>query len=482
MFATKALRLGGCSWALSAALAAGAIAQPGSARLSDQTLDRPSIGLTTSLPMDVSVSTYQISGTGISRITLPGMAALINVSDRRLAEAKTLTEIADSIVRDNLASVSSLKIDTSAPGDSSRLLQTAKGRVISRETRDVNGWPAEVFYLQLAGVTGDDAARGYAIFMPTPTSVAIFELQCSARDLAAAKPYLELLVDSTRISDPATLDALRGVGVEAGLAFMQSLTPADYERVIRDLGDEWRFERFYRPAASGSDRDAEELGYRLTRYALGTRGDLKDRSERTGSSPTDREKGYLVFQQARLLLDGRVVDVVASFFMTPDRRSESWKIQQTVRPLVGNKKAAPITNLVETAVRDRSDLFISRTEGSKPASSIQPAIEGAGYISRVEVYLMPHLLMRRGATGSHRFYAFNQNVDRVTLREDSVSPREGGGFVYTSSPSEGHPGQTVLFDAKLRPVRADLPGDQVWEPISGERLLELWRDKGLPIK
>jgi hypothetical protein len=466
--------------AISAALAAPVAAQPGSPRLSDQTLERPTVGLTTTLPMDVTVTTYQISGTGVSRITLPGMAALINVSDRRLTEAKTPAEITDSIIKDSLAAVSSLKIDTAAPGDSSRLLETAKGRVLSRETRDVGDWPAEVFYLQLAGITGEDSARGYAVFMPTPTSVAIYELQTSARDLAAAKPYLEMLVDATRIVDPAVIDAQRGVGVEAGLELIHSLTPSDYERVIRELGDEWRFERFYRPAANGSDQDAEELGYRLTRYSLGTRGDLKTKAERGGSSPTDRQRGYLVHQRARLLLNDRLVDVDAGFFMTPDRVSESWTIRQTVRPKESNSKAV-ISNLIETAVRDRSDLFISRTEGTKPPASIQPAISGTGYISRVEAYLMPFLLMDQGRTGSHRFYAFNQNVDRVTLREDTLRPREGGGFEYTSRPSEGQPGQTVLFDARAKPVRADLPGDQIWEPISGERLLELWKAKGLRV-
>ncbi len=462
------------------ALASHATAQPATPRLSDQVLERPSVGLTTSLPMNVSVTTYQMSGAGVSRITLPDIAALINVSDRRLTEAKTPRQIADSIINDNLAAVSALSIDTAAPNDSSRRLETAKGKVLSHETREVGGWPAEVFYLQLASVTGEDAARGYAVFMPTPTSVAIYELQTSARDLAAARPYFEMLVDSTRIVDPSVIDAERGVGVEAGLSFMQSLRPEDYERTIRDLGDEWRFERFYKPAESGADRDAEELGYRMTRYSVGTRGDLKSQSERGGSSPADRQKGYLVHQRARLLLDDRLVDIDAAFFMTPDRASESWTIRQTVRPLAGGSKVI-ITNLVETAVRDRSDLFISRTEGSNLPASIRPAIEGVGYISRLETYLMPYLLMHQDATGSHRFYAFNQSVDRVTLREDILTPREGGGFKYVSRPSEGHPGQTVLFDARGQPVRADLPGNQVWEPITGERLLKIWKDKGLPV-
>lgn len=466
--------------AILAAVALPASAQPAAPRLSDQTLERPSVGLTTSLPMDVSVTTYQMSGAGVSRITIPGIAALINVSDRRLTEAKTPRQIADSIISDNLAAVSPLNIDTAAPADGSRRIETAKGTVLSHETRDVSGWPAEVFYLQLASLTGEDSARGYAVFMPTPTSVAIYELQTSAKDLAAAKPYFEMLVDATRIVDPAVIDAQRGVGVEAGLAFMQSLTPESYEQVIRNLGDEWRFERFYKPAENGADRDAQELGYRMTKYSIGTRGDLKDDAERGSSSPADRQKGYLVHQRARLLLDDRLVDIDAAFFMTPDRASESWSIRQTVRPLAGNSKVV-IANLVETAVRDRSDLFISRTEGSKPPASIRPAIEGTGYISRVETYLMPYLLIHENATGSRRFYAFNQSVDRVTLREDILTPREGGGFKYVSRPSEGHPGQTVLFDAKARPVRADLPGNQVWEPITGERLLKIWKEKNLPV-
>lgn len=458
-----------------------ALGQTAGPQLSDQQLKRPSIGLTTTLPLGARMSSYQISGAGVSSVELPGMAAIVNVSDRRLAEPKTPREIMDAIVRDNLAAVSAIKANPNTPEENQQLLDTAKGKLLSRETRQIGGWPVEVAHLRLAGLSGDDMARSYAIFMPTSTSVAIYEMQTTMRELEAAKPYFNLLIESTTIADPVAAEAERALGVEAGLAFIRSLEPRDYEAVINDLGKEWRYERFYRPAKSGADSDASELGYRRTRYSTGTRGDLRSKDERTGSSPEDRQKGYLVQQEIRLLLDDRIVDVSAGFFMTPDRTNEAWTIRQTIRPMVGGSRAAA-THLVESAVRDRASMVITRSQGGKPLASVQPRIEGNGYVSRVEVYLMPYLMMHKDTVDALRFYAFNQNADTITLRSDELRPRPSGGFEYVSRPGEDAPGQTVLFDRSGDPVRADLPGEQVWEPVTLRRLYDLWRDKGLPLE
>jgi hypothetical protein len=458
-----------------------AIAQNRTPQLSDQTVERPMVGLTATLPLGSSLSSYQMAGRGVSSIQLPGVAALVNLSDRRLAEPRTLADVADSIIRDSLASVSSVRVDPENPTGRRPVLETAKGKLLSRERREIRGWPAEVFFLHLAGGSGEDQARGYAVFMPTSTSVAIYEMQSTFGDLERARPYFNLLVDSTRIVDPEAAEAARALGVEAGISFFSGLNPSDYERVIRDLGEEWRYERFYKPAASGDDREATELGYRRTRYALGSRGDLRTREERRGSRPEDRQKGFLVIQEARLLHEGQIVDVAAGFFMTPDRRHEAWTIRQTIRPTVGGSRAASST-VVETAVRERSDLLVTRSSGGSPGTSITPGIEGRGYVSRAEVYLMPYLLMHGEMTDPIRAYAFNPSADRVTLREDHLRPREGGGYEYESRPSEGSPGQTTLFDDRGRLVRSDLPGDQAWEPIALKRLYDLWRSKGLPLE
>lgn len=455
-------------------------AQPATPEPSDQVVSRPSIGLTATLPVGATRSSYEIAGRETDGITLPGMAAIINISDRQLSKAQTLRGVADSIIRDQLASVSAIDVDPSTPTGNAPGLTTAKGRLLSREVREINGWSAEIFYLQLARVGGDDAAVGYAVFMPTGNTVALFELQTTEGELAAAKPYFELMVNSTRIVDPAVASAQRATGVEAGISFFQSLTPADYENVIKRLGEDWRYERFYEPAPSGSDQDATELGYRRTRYALGRRADLKTESERGNSRPEDRQRGFLIFQEVRILHGDQVVDLAAGFFMTPDRQQEAWSIRQTVKPL-SPTPGRPTTNVVESGVRDRGDLMIARSQGGKPVESINPAIEGTGYISRVEVLLLPYLLMHKDAPGSYRCYAFNQLADRITLREDTLERGPDGEWTHTSAPSETSPAQTAIYDAKGDLVRAERADSQVWEPISLRRLYELWSGKKLPM-
>jgi hypothetical protein len=465
--------------ALASVVAAGASAQP---VLSDVAVARPSVGLTAMLPEGATRSSFQMAGRGVDKITFPDMAAIVNLTDVSLTEAKTLSEVADSIVRELLSSVSALDVDPNKPLENTPGIGNAKGRLLSREMREINGWPAEVFYLQIASVGGEDAAYGYAVFMPTGNTVARFELQTTASDLVRAKPYFEAMVNSTRIEDPDLAAAQRAVGVESGIAFFRSLTPEDVESVIKRLGDDWHAERFYQPSATGSDRDAVELGYRLTKYAVGKLEDLKDPSERRGSSPEDRQKGYLVFQKARILNGDQMIDVDAGYFVTPDRSQESWTIRQAVRSVKVPK--APATGaVVETGVRNRSDLTISRVAGGGPVQTIRPAIEGSGYISRAEVLLLPYLLMHKDAPGEYRFYAFNQSFDRVAMREDAVEAptAERNNWRYTSRASDSSPAQVATFDSRMALVRAERADEQVWEPMSLRTLLDLWKQKGLPV-
>ena len=88
---------------LHAHLAAALISLAGSAafaqpELSDQTFTRPTVGLTASLPVGATMSSYEIAGRGANRIILPGNTALVNVSDVILTKAQTLREVADTII------------------------------------------------------------------------------------------------------------------------------------------------------------------------------------------------------------------------------------------------------------------------------------------------------------------------------------------------------------------------------------------------
>ncbi len=457
------------------------IAQP---ELSDQVLTRPGAGLTATLPVGATRTGLSGPGASADSVILPGMAAIVNISDRPLTKAQTLGEVSDSIIRDHLASVSSTNVDPDAPGENKPDLRSAKGSLLGRETREINGFQAQVFYLQVNSFGGEDAAFGYAVFMPTPNLVAMFELQTTAADLPRAKPYFELMVNSTTIQDPTLASERRAMGVEAGAAFLQQLTPGDYEAVIKAMGDEWRYDRFYRPAASGADGEATELGYRRTKFAVGTRGDLKTDAERGNSRPEDRQRGYLVFQEARILDADKIYDVTAAYFVTPDRSQEMWTIRQAVKSLKAPEAPAS-TLVVETGVRDRADLTISRVSNNGPAQTIQPGIEGVGYISRAEVFLLPYLLMRAEAPGDYRFYAFNQATERATLRVDSLAAPtpERKTWEYTSRPSETSPPQVATYDSKMELVIAERGGGvEYWEPITLRRLFDLWQEKGLPLK
>jgi len=450
---------------------------------SDQTVTRPSIGLSVTLPVGASASAVEFGGKKTTRIILPNGSGLVNLTDVDLTKPETLAAIADSIISQRLDSVSQMHINPDKSRTKPRSRATTNGKLLRRTATTINQHAAEVFYIRTRNLSGEDTIYGYCLFLPSANTLAMFELQTTLSMIGSAKPYFEFLIHSVQIADLSLTDAQRALGVEAGLSFFESLSPADYTKAINDQGDQWRYERYYKPAATGSDNDATELGYRRTRFALGTRGELKSPNQRGRSDPSDRQKGYLVFQEARILDREYIIDISAAFFMTPDRREESWSIRQSVRPRITTAKAAA-TNTTETGIRDGDSFTVIQSVDGTPVETIHPLIEGKGYINRVEVYMLARLLLAKEATGTYRFYAYNQSAKRITLRQDILQQSKDtpGLWKYTSRPDEESPGQTAFFNAKHEPMYADLPNGQRWEPITLKRLFKLWKSKNLPLK
>ncbi len=451
---------------------------------SDQTIKRPAVGLSATLPVGASASTTEFANKKTTRIILPNDTGLVNVSDITLTKPQSLADIAESIINQRLDSVSQKHVNPNIPGAASPSRSTANGSLLARETITINNQPAERFYLRIRNLSGEDTVFGYCLFLPAGNTLAMFELQTPASAFPDARAYFEFITDSVHIADLSLTDAQRALGIEAGIAFFDSLTRKDYQAVIKKQGGDWHYERYYKPAPTGSDSDATELGYRRTRFALGTRGDIKAPSEKRGrTDPSDRQKGYLVFQDARILDAEYIIDISAAFFMTPDRTQEAWSIRQSVRPRLSTAKAAATTT-TETGIRDHNTMTVVQAVDGTTVETINPLIEGKGYISRAEVYLLPWLLLHKKATGTYRFYAYNQSAKRITLRQDSLEHPDNTPdlWKYTSRPDEESPGQTAYFNAKAQPMRAELPDGKQWEPITLKRLFSLWKSKDLPLE
>ncbi|MBK7404469.1 MAG: hypothetical protein IPJ41_07490 [Phycisphaerales bacterium] len=269
-------------------------AAPPKAELSTEHISRPVAGLTVTLPVGATASSYDIAGRGVTTVKLPGQTALVNVSETILTKAQTLPEIADSIIRQHLNAVATLDIDPNTPSKATYDAKNARGRLLSRRASTIDGWPAEVFYLTIANLSDDDSAYGYALFMPTSNMVAMLELQTTAPALEQVKPFFELMVSSVVIADPSLADAHRALGVDAGVAFMQSLTPKDYEDVIAELGSEWRYERLYQPAPAGTTRtlSSTATGGRATPWERGPNSRPVPSGDRVGRTTAGRDTWF----------------------------------------------------------------------------------------------------------------------------------------------------------------------------------------------
>jgi hypothetical protein len=255
------------------------------------------------------------------------------------------------------------------------------------------------------------------------------------------------------------------------------------------LDDEPVFMRVYRPSLSGSPSDADEIGYQRLTVRKGQLGELNPERPRTSWTVQEREYGFLVEMEARVLVTGVVVDTRALFYLSTDRKNEMWSIMIEEK---ANDKAGKLhmNRTTQTLARDGSELRVMTTlPGSQPEEKAYEILDDH-YLSAVERYLLPRLVAARAASGGPTkydlaFYNFDPQRSVVTLRREKLDRTAEGGWVCLTTPSEGQPEWTSTYDAGGRLVQRTVPGaagETVLEPTTRERLQKIWAKKNLPIE
>jgi hypothetical protein len=114
---------------------------------------------------------------------------------------------------------------------------------------------------------------------------------------------------------------------------------------------------------------------------------------------------------------------------------------------------------------------------------VKPAVPKQGYLSQLEMFILPRLLTRTGTPLDYGFYVYQPGREKIGYRQESVE-REGGSlerWKFTTKMGEDEPSQEGVYDTGGGLIRLSLPDGTVQEPTTVDKLERLWRNKNLPV-
>lgn len=330
--------------------------------------------------------------------------------------------------------------------------------------------PAGRVYLRVAeDPTG--LITGYTVVPRGAGSFVIFQIDAPAASFEQARRVFETVVAAAEFRDPGEINADRLVAIEAGQRMLAALNSAELDAALMD---EPLFLRIFEPGSTGSTTDDREIGYQRVQLRAGFAGELNARKNRNQWNSAERQPGYIAQVDAKILHGDHIIESQSIFFLSDDRTSETWSITQIVRQ--GVRKAVQTMTVIR-----RDDRLTVKVE-----ATAQPPIEKEyalpkGYISKVEQYLLPRLVVAQDLPNIFGFYHLEPATNRITFRRDTFDKLDSGGWKHTETRSENAaPMVTILNpDGSIRSRTLDT-GDRC-EPIARERLRQIWRNKSLPI-
>ena len=394
-------------------------------------------------------------------IGFPDQIGVMIIKEQRTSDPDlTIAQVADDII-DQLT----------------RFANSKTGVLLAREPNlTIEPHTGERFYIRLPGLNGKpDTVRGMTIFQVRPRRFVIFDFTALYSKFDLARAYYETSVASMDLGNPTRSDARRSIAIKSMLSFLDHRTIEDYQNAM--TGKEARWERLYLPSITGDEMDATEYGYRKITSWGGFKGELSNKPKRSWNDD-DRQLGYFVQIDAMAIEDDIRVDTRATFYMAEDTSDESWTIKMSLRR-DGQQQTSTITG-----ARSGTSMVIAlRDQSSAVPTKTHPLIQGEGYLSQVQSYLIGALLAKNAEPGEYASYAYNSSLEAITLRWDIVDkPEETPDLIrITTKTSKNTPPSESIYDKDGNLLRVRLSNERIWEPIKLERLIKLWKKKGLPL-
>jgi hypothetical protein len=404
---------------------------------------------------------------------------MINIQTPRSSDPATTTaDICDRIATEYLKASGEAR----DPKNPNQLVGVNGAIIEARKQVTIDKWPADRVYFSVPGAQAKDPAviRGLTVIKNAANQFLIFELVTTEPAFARSKAIYETTVQTAHIEDPETLNTERAAAIAAGQRVLQGLGPSALQDLVNSTPERW--ERRYKPAPGGADADAQELGYRWIRVHPGTRANLDSGGGKNAAGAGNRQQGLIVQMDARVLEGEYTIDSQAAFFLAPDaaldQSEEAWSVKNAIRK--GGK-----TDVVhEIGARTGKSMVVNVEGTGIPEKTVKPVFQGEGYISRVEAWLLPQLLLKAGATADFAFYSYQSEAGSVCMRRDTLEqPQDKPGlWKLTSRLSDDKKPQVSYYNAKGELIRTEMADGSIWEPTTVEKLKQLWESKHLPMK
>jgi len=413
------------------------------------------------LPAGSVTETTSFGTNATTGVGLPDQVGVMIIKQQKTTNADlTISQVADNII-----------------SQLTRFASSRTGTILLHEKKlEINGWTGERFYVRLPGLNGKpDAVRGMTIFQSQPLKFVIFDFTSLYSNFDLARSYYETSIATMDLGNPTNSDVRRAAAIKSMIDFLELQSIEDYQSAMTGKKDRW--ERLYLPSPTGDEMDASEFGYRKIRSWGGFKGELSDKP-RSSWSADDRKLGYFVQIDAMALEENIRVDTRATFYMSEDSKEESWTIKMSLR-----RDGQQYTSII-TGARSGTSMAIVLEESGEPAVKSHPLIQGEGYISQVQTYLISKLLAAKAEPGEYASYAYNSSLSTISLRWDVLDkPKDTPDLIrVTTKVSNDTPPTVSLYDKDGNLLRVRLANKRIWEPIELDRLIKLWKKKGLPLE
>lgn len=456
-------------------------ANPTLVELADEPFRLDAVGLTMMLPVGARAESSSAGGDVSARIIPADNSWLLNVRAPRLSGDLNLTP-ADLLeqIAVHIASASGEQFKATGrsalPGSGSTAkyadLEGFRARLLGEpQTVTINGRQASRAYISLPPINQTPATvRGVTVFQTGPTQYVVMDMIAIAEEFEKSKPVYETVVATATFVDDSDLTMRRGAAIEMGKHLIDGLKPQDFEAALTANPERWL--RLYRPSPTGNIRDDQELGYARIKTKVGQRSDVA-----TAAGPAASTQGYIVQIDVRLLPgDERIIDTKGIYFMTPDRTEEVWQLSQAAR-----KDGQTFTTVERGGRIDKSITILIDGQGRAPMT-VKPIIQGEGYVSIVEDMLLPRLLITAGIPGEFGFYSYRSDAQTIRYRRDVLEKdsKDPNVWVLTTTRGDDRINQVSRYTLAGDLLQTVLPDRTIWEPVTPQKILDLWKSKDLP--
>lgn len=418
-------------------------------------------------------------------------------------------EIVYSETRSNLEQFTTVALTQVGFSRSNPRLVTADGEAVPRQPvpeRIAERPGIRMFFEIAADKPGEPAQRyGQAIVMLEPHAAVVLKLHAHEGVVDAAQRAFQAVLDSMRIPSPHDLNDLRESWVEAGDAWLKTVTTPQLAAALPD-------EQWFRLVID--DRDVGHLRLGRTVDPQVIRG--------LGYDPP----GVCVRYNLRQFFDEQTLDTESRFYLHDDGRREEWSTITTLRsphqhgglPGAAGRPGA----ITWTEIGTRSDRTIERATRwgketdevhvlavvndapppslhameieKKPGFLLQGRVRSStltrdadarsaattqewvvpdrAYLSQVHVLAFAGLLPKEEA--DYCFSAYHPQTGKPGLRTVRVRPQPDGTVVVLDRPTSKLSPATHVYDAEGNLLRRTLPSGLTFLPTTPEQLAELW--------